>query len=327
LDVFFYEAFAEEAECLKHYLPAEIRAGFTWKTVQEQGDTKPPAPLISIRTQSLIPAAWAPGLQGVLSRSTGYDHLLAFRQQCGSNLPCGHLSPYCSRAVAEQAMLMWTALMRNLQAQIDNFPRFNRDGLTGRECAHKTLLVVGVGNIGYEVVRIGWGLDMYVLGVDIVERHPAVVYVPINEGLAAADIIVCAMNLTADNPGYFSYRLLKKAKPGAVFFINISRGELSPAGYLLRLLDENRLAGIGLDVFNHEGELADSLREGRISDDEEVVDLLQLGGRPNVILTPHNAFNTQEAVARKARLSVEQAEHFLKHGEFLQPVPVVKENI
>jgi D-lactate dehydrogenase len=326
LDVFFYEAFAEEAEGLKHYLPEEIRAGFTWKTVQEQGDTKPPAPLISIRTQSLIPAAWAPGLQGVLSRSTGYDHLLAFRRQCGSNLPCGHLPPYCSRAVAEQAMLLWMALLRNLQAQIDKFSSFNRDGLTGRECAHKTLLVVGVGNLGYEVVGIGRGLDMNVLGVDIVERHPSVVYVPINEGLPAADIIVCAMNLTAGNPGYFSYRLLKKAKSGAVF-INISRGELSPAGDLLRLLDENHLSGVGLDVFNHEGELAGSLREGRRSDDPEVVDLLQLGGRPNVILTPHNAFNTREAVARKARLSVEQAEHFLKHGEFLQPVPEVKENL
>ena len=218
------------------------------------------------------------------------------------------------------------ALLRNLQTQIDNFPRFNRDGLTGRECAHKTLLVVGVGNIGYEVVRIGRGLDMNVLGVDIVERHPSVVYVPINEGLPAADIIVCAMNLTADNPGYFSYRLLQKAKPGAVF-INISRGELSPAGDLLRLLDENHLVGVGLDVFNHESELAGSLREGRKSNDSEVVDLLQLGGRPNVILTPHNGFNTREAVARKARLSVEQAEHFLKHGEFLRPVPEVKENI
>ena len=75
MDVFFYEAFAEEATYLQQYLPPGIAAGFTRKTIQEYDAAEPPAQLISIRTQSVIPASWATKLAGILSRSTGYDHL------------------------------------------------------------------------------------------------------------------------------------------------------------------------------------------------------------------------------------------------------------
>jgi D-lactate dehydrogenase len=320
LDVFFYEAFAEEAGYLQQYLPPGIAAGFTRKTIQEYDAVEPPTGLISIRTQSVIPASWATKLAGILTRSTGYDHILAFLRQCGIDLPCGHLLPYCSRAVAEQAMLLWTALLRNLPGQSESFASFNRDGLTGWECEGKTLLVVGVGNIGYEVIKIGQVLGMQVLGVDIVENYPSVKYVSIDQGLGVADIIVCAMNLTAGNRHYFNYHLLKQVRRGAVF-VNISRGEQSPSADLLRLLDENHLGGVGLDVFNHESELADSLRDGRSSDDAEVANTLELAGRTNVICTPHNAFNTHEAIARKSKLSIEQIAHFLKNGEFIRPVP------
>ncbi len=111
MDVFFYEAFAEEAEYLQQYLPSGIAAEFTWKTVQEYGTAEPPAGLISIRTQSVIPLSWAAKLAGILSRSTGYDHLEKYQEQGNYNLPCGYLPAYCSRAVAEQAMLMWMALL------------------------------------------------------------------------------------------------------------------------------------------------------------------------------------------------------------------------
>jgi D-lactate dehydrogenase len=319
VDVFFYEAFQEEAEYLARYLPGSVRAGFAWHTIQEHGCQEPPAPLVSIRTQSRVPGSWAVDLQGILTRSTGYDHLLAFLQESPVEIPCGHLPPYSSRAVAEQAMLMWMALLRHLAAQSSSFLCFNRDGLTGRECLGKTLLVVGVGNIGHEVVKIGAGLGMHVLGVDPVRRHETVEYISIDAGLAAADIIVCAMNLTAANRGYFSYGRLKLARPGTIF-VNISRGEQSPSADLLRLLEEDHLGGVGLDVFNHEAELAASLRAGRKSSEAEVRSTLELGRHANVILTPHNGFNTEEALGRKARLSVEQVERFLRQGTFGWPV-------
>jgi D-lactate dehydrogenase len=303
MDIHFYEAFEEETAALRRFLPAQVRASFTWKTIQEAGDAEPPAPLISIRTQSIIPATWVGKVKGIISRTTGFDHLV------GQRIPCGYLPHYCSRAVAEQAILLVMALLRKLPQQTAQFPKFHRDGLTGRECAGKKLLVVGVGNIGSEVVKIGRGLGMDVRRVDIIADRADV---SIDEGLPWADIIVCAMNLTKENAGYFCYDTLKRAQRGVVF-VNIARGELSPTADLGRLLDEEHLGGVALDVFEDEPRLATALRAGQGT--------FPLLGRANVILTPHNAFNTAEAVERKAEQTVQQIERFLQTGDFLWPTP------
>lgn len=323
LDIFFYEAFAEEDQAIRRYLPPDIQAGFTWKTIQEENPQTPPAPLISIRTQSLLPTEWAIHLDGILTRSTGYDHIHGYWQTCQKQVLSGYLPLYCHRAVAEQTMLLWMSLLRKLPKQVQQFQSFHRDGLTGQECFHKTLLVVGVGNIGYEVIQIGRGLGMLVLGVDINKKHTDVNYVSIEEGLKHANIIVCAMDLTSQNVDYFNYSLLKRAKLG-VIFVNIARGEFSPTADLLRLLEEGHLGGVALDVYDQETEIAVALRKGEIANCKEALLLLELAKHPNVILTPHNAFNTQEAVDRKAQHSVLQVKQFLSQGRFLWPVPPYK---
>ena len=157
LDVYFYEAFEEEVEALRRHLPADIRAEFTGKTIQETGDAVPPASLISMRTQSIVPKGWGNKLSGIVSRTTGYDHLIKL------NVPCGYLPAYCGQAVAEQAALFWMTLLRKLPQQLEHFARFNRDGLTGQECSGKKLLVVEkedyAGNPGGYLVAIDSGVN------------------------------------------------------------------------------------------------------------------------------------------------------------------------
>ena len=320
MDIFFYEAFEEEEKELKRFLPKNIKAGFTWKTIQENKDKEPPAKLISTRTQSIFPIEWEDKIKGILSRSTGYDHLKAYEEKINNKLSFGFLPLYCHRAVAEHAMMLWMALLRKLPQQLKNFSSFHRDGITGYECENKTLLIVGVGNIGGQILQIGKGLGMNVLCVDIEMKYPEENYVSIEEGIKQADIIVCAMNLTKNNIGYFTYDLLKKSKKNALF-INISRGEFSPSSILLKLINENHLGGAGLDVFNHEKDLAISLRENKPSSDPEVLATLELSKKQNVILTPHNAFNSYEAVARKAEQSIEQVVYFMNNGRFKWEVP------
>jgi len=320
MDVFFYEAFEEECDALKRYLGDAVEAKFTWKTIQEHDSSKPPAPLISVRTQSTIPLGWVAQLSGIITRSTGYDHLTAYLQRVGTPLPCGNLPQYCSRSVAEQAMLMWMALLRKLPQQIFQFKNFNRDGITGTECLNKNLLIIGVGNIGKEVADIGQALGMNVRGVDIDQKQDTIEYISLEEGLVTADIMVCAMNLTGENKGLLNYHCLKQSMSDLVF-INISRGECSPMNDLLRLLKENRLGAVGLDVFNHEKELGDALRGHRESSDREVRATQELAKLPNVILTPHNAFNTKESVERKASQTAEQIAEFGKSGNFIWKVP------
>lgn len=318
--VYFYEAFAEEAACLRSCLPQEISADFSEKTIQELHSSEPPAEIISVRTQSLIPPEWAGKVQAILARTTGYDHMQAYQRLTEHEVPCGHLPLYCARAVAEQAMLLWTALMRKLPQQQAQFDSFDRDGLTGRECLGKNLLVVGVGNIGHEVASIATALGLKVNGVDIVERHANIEYVDFRQELINADILVCAMNLTADNKNYFNYEVLQNCKPGLIF-VNISRGECSPAVDLVRLIEAGQLGGVGLDVYDNEPALAVRARSGEQQDDPQTEAVKQLAGKSNVILTPHNAFNTEEAVQRKSEQSVTQLTTFLATGSFKWPIP------
>jgi D-lactate dehydrogenase len=315
MDVYFYEAFEEEAEALQQYLGSSISYELTSKTIQETGHTQPPARLISIRTQSVIPPDWANTLDGVLSRSTGYDHLKAYLAKIQKPLPCGYLEEYATRAVAEHAILLMMALLRKLPQQLTQFKHFERDGLTGFECAEKNLLVVGVGRIGSEIAKIGMGLGMNVHGIDLVQKHSFVQYVSREEGLRWADVIISAMNLTPENAGYFSEHLLKQTKRGVVL-INIARGEHTPTAVLRKLIEENHLGGVGLDVYEGEPLVATALRSGNVSASLPVQEITALLQHSNVIFTPHNAFNSYEAVQRKSKFSAEAIRYFLQHHDF-----------
>lgn len=319
-DVYFYEAFQEEAQSLRRLLPAGISAGYTDLTIQESAHAAPPARLISIRTQSILPTAWAPSLDAILSRSTGYDHLTAYAAAIDSQVALGYLPLYCHRAVAEQAMLTWMALLRRLPRQVRQFGQFHRDGITGLECEGRTLVVVGVGYIGGETCRIGRALGMRILGVDRASGNEEVAYADAEVALPQADVVVCAMDLNESNDGYFDTARLRQIKRGAIF-VNVSRGELSPSTALLEALQSGHLAGVGLDVYDHESELAVALRTGQSSADPEVRATLELARRDDVICTPHNAFNTVEAVERKSEHSVQQIAAFRDRGEFLWPAP------
>ncbi len=311
LDVYFYEAFAEEKELLQKYLPVHLKAGFTAETIQESKHQEPPAKIISIRTQSRIPNSWQ---SGVISRSTGFDHLVEHKQK----FPCGYLPHYCNQAVAEQALVLWMNLLRKMPGQVKNFRSFDRDNLTGFEATGKKIVVFGVGKIGYEICKLARALQMEVYGVDIYHNYSEVTYLSPEEGVRTADIIVCAMNLFSDNKGYFNYNFLKQAKKGALF-VNISRGELSPTRDILRLLQEGHLGGVALDVFENEDLIGEHLRAGKI-EPEEIKNILALREQHNVILTPHNSFNTHEAVERKCQQTVQQITAFLEKGEFLWKV-------
>jgi len=290
-DVVFYEVFSEEEAILRKLLPNSVNAYFTSKTFQEEFIE---GKLLCIRTQSNVPKD-----SNVLSRSTGIDHL-----KNHEGLKTG-LPTYASRAVAEQAVMLMMSLFRKLKKQLNHMKNFNRDNLTGVECLGKTVLIAGMGKIGYEIHKICNAFGMDILGVDIYQGYNDINYVDIDDGLSKSDVIICAMSLI-DNKGYFNYDTLKKARKGAIF-INISRGELSPMEDVLKLLDEKHLSGVALDVFSDEKEIY-ALRESDLFKD--VLD------RDDVLITPHNAFNTEEALQRKCENTIMQVVEFLEKGKF-----------
>lgn len=313
--IYFYEVFAEERTSLLKYLPKDWSVAFTAQTIQESGDKRPPSPVISTRTQSIIPAAWAGDLRAILSRSAGYDHLIRFREFAHPGLALGHLYRYSGRAVAEHAAMMWLCLLRKLPAQLESMISFSRDRLTGRESAGRRLAVFGVGDIGIHVARIASALEMDVVGVDIVQRHGSVTYVTPEAALDTADVIVCSMNLTHENNGYFSHKRLSSVKNGTIF-VNVARGEFARTTDLLDCLQSGKLGGVGLDVYYDEPLLAARLREGCKSDDPEFEAFQAISTRKDVILTPHNAFNSEEALDRKSAQTVAQLDHYFNTGSF-----------
>lgn len=330
-DAAFYEAFEEEERELRQLLPKGHRYFFTWKTIQESGHKEPVSRLISTRTQSAFPPSWGKELDGIITRSTGYDHVTAYVSAHARGLKAAYLPDYAARAVAEQAMILWASCLRRLKTQMDCFPRFHRDGLTGREMLRKTILVAGVGRIGSEVVDIAHGLRMRALGVDLLPnetlaKRTGLAYCSFEEGVPQADIIVCALPLTKLTKGLFGKDLLSKSKPGCVF-VNVSRGEISPSEALLELLDAGHLYGVGLDVFDQEKGLVSVLRDGAACDAlsapaaSSVAATLSLMRHPKAILLPHNAFNTEESVHRKSVGTALNVEEYFKSGGFLTPTP------
>jgi D-lactate dehydrogenase len=315
MQVYFYEVFEEEADALRRHLPESWSCGMTPAAIQETDHAHPPAPVISIRTQSVIPTAWASRLNGILSRSAGYDHLDRFLAAAPVPVPVGHLFAYSGRAVAEHAALLWMALLHRLPAQQSAIARFARDHLTGRECRGRNLALFGAGDIGSHIAAIGHGLGMKVLAVDPVRRWPGLTYVEKNEALPLADVAVCAMNLNATNDRYFDPATLARLKPGTIL-INIARGEFTRCTDLLPALHHGHLGGIGLDVYAAESVIAASLRAGTVPDHPEYRAFMELRTREDVIMTPHNAFNTLEAVERKSIQSVRQLAYFSRHGTF-----------
>ena len=331
-DVAFYEIFAEEEEYLREYLSDEYAYFFTSKSVQDAGQADPPAPVISNRTQSDIPEAWFESVRAVFTRSTGYDHLTNILKRHGDSLSAGYLPKYAARAVAEHAFLMMLMLARKIDRQRVAMKQFRRSGLTGSGLRNKTLSIIGVGNIGSEIARIGAGMEMTLLGVDLVEREAIInqyqlEYVTLQEAVQRADLIVCALPLTDLTRGMLNYVVLRRAKSRA-YLINPARGEITPPSDLLRLLQEKRLAGIALDVYDHESFFGSYLR-GEITLDEIESETVQesinasqqLMEHPRVIATPHNAFNTEESTRRKARQTAESIHHYLENGAFPHEIP------
>lgn len=315
LDVYFFETFSEEKKLIEQFLPKDISAGYDCGSIQESKRKDPPAKIISIRTQSIIPKQWLPHFEAILSRTTGYDHLVNY----GNHVRCGYLPLYCSRAVAEQAILLTLSLLRKLPQQIDQFHTFNRNNITGTQIKGKKVVVFGAGNIGSEIIMMTKGLGADVFAVDVVKKHPSINYITSEEGLKKADIIICAMDLNSSNVNFFDKKKLQKTKKG-VILVNVSRGEITPIQDLIEMLGDKHIGAVGLDVYDKEPRLSMLLRASG-PDHPLTKQIRALNSFPNVILTPHNAFNTKEATLNKVEQTIEQIISLKKYSKFKWETP------
>lgn len=216
-------------------------------------------------------------------------------------------SPY---AVAEYAMALLFALNRKIHRaylRTRDFD-FSIDGLQGFDLHRKTVGVIGTGKIGRVFIDICRGIGMRTLAYDPYPSEECKAeYVDLDTLYAKSDIISLHCPLTRDTRRMINAGSISKMRQG-VLIINTSRGALIHAEALLDAIKSHRIGGAGLDVYEEETDLFYEDFSDTIIQDDILARLLSM---PNVIITSHQAFLTDEALENIAKVTLENIRNFL----------------
>lgn len=230
---------------------------------------------------------------------TGYDHV--GKQACmEKGVTICNAAGYSTQAVAELAVGMVIALLRNL-AQAERRARNGEtsQGLVGAEIAGKTVGIVGTGAIGTRTAKLfsAFGANVIAYSRSVRPEMEALGarYLSLEELMAQADIV--SVHLPADRSTYrlIGPKMIERMKPTALL-INCARGAVVDGAALADALNQGRIAGAGIDVFDHEPplEAGDPLLTAK-----------------NTLLTPHVGFLTREAMLLRAKIAFQNIEAYL----------------
>jgi D-lactate dehydrogenase len=248
-----------------------------------------------------------PRLKLVATRSTGFDHVDVAACR-GRGIAVSNVPTYGENTVAEHTFALILMLSRKVHQSWQQVRQgqVERAMLTGMDLHGKTLGVVGAGRIGLHAIRIARGFGMQVLAADV-HQDPFLAellgfrYAPLEEVLTSADIVSLHCPLTPATKHLIGRAELARMKRGALL-VNTARGGLVDTDALLEALESGQLAGAGLDVV--EGEELIKEEKQLLHQPEDVARLRAavrnrlLLERDDVVFTPHNAFNSREALVR-----------------------------
>lgn len=262
-----------------------------------------------------------PSLKMIATRSTGFDHIDIQAAKENKIAVC-NVPFYGENTVAEHTFALILALSRKL---VDSVQRarmgdFTLDGLRGFDLKDKTLGIVGMGHIGLHVARIAKGFEMKVLAYDPKEdkktaKKIGFEYETLEALLAKSDIITLHAPDNKETHHLINSENISLIKRGA-YLINTARGGLIETQSLLKALSDGILAGAGLDVLEEEcfvKEEAQLLSKEfpKTCDLKTVLQNHILLQQKNVIITPHNAFNSNEALMRILDTTIENINGFI----------------
>ena len=245
----------------------------------------------------------------ILLRCAGYNNV-AIEEAKKRGIKVLRVPDYSPYAVAEHTMGLILALNRKIPRAYIRTRDFNFSltGLTGFDLHGKTAGVIGTGKIGRVFIDICKGFGMEIIAFD---PKPAdidnVKYVSKEELFKRSDIISLHCPLTKETNYMINDEALKLMKQNALI-VNTSRGRLIDTEALLIALNEKRIGGAALDVYEEESGLFFEDNSDRIVTDE-VISLLV--SRPNVIITSHQAFLTEEALSNIAQITLKNFDDFL----------------
>lgn len=269
-------------------------------------------------------------LKLVVTLSTGFDHI-DIKECKKRKITVCNVPHYGENTVAEHTFALILNLTRKIHKAYDRTVRgdFSIEGLRGTDLQGKTIGVVGVGSIGQHVIRIAKGFEMKVIAYDKFKslklaKKLGFKYVNLDYLLKNSDIITLHVPYNKSTHHLIDKKAIAKMKNG-VLLINTARGGIVDTSALLEGLQSSKIGGAGLDVLEEECFIKEEkqILSKHFLKECDLKTVLQnhiLLKQDNVIITPHNAFNSWEALHRILDTTILNINSFLKK----KPINVVK---
>lgn len=251
------------------------------------------------------------GVKLIALRCSGYNNVDV--KHAYGKIHIVRVPAYSPYAVAEHAMAMLLTSIRRIHKAYIRTKDFNfsLSGLTGFDLHGKTIGVVGTGKIGRIFIDICKGFGMNVIAYDkFPAKDSGINYVPLDELYERSDIISFHCPLTEETHHIVDKSSLGKFKKG-VILINTSRGALIDAEALLEGIKMRKIGGACLDVYEEEADIFFEDFSGHIVEDDTLARLISM---PNVLVTSHQAFLTEEALDNIAETTVKNINEFFANG-------------
>ena len=273
-----------------------------------------------------------PNLKLIAARSTGFDYV-DIPLARSKNIEVVYVPSYGENTVAEFAFALLLSLSRKIadaHEQIKETGAFTQSNLRGFDLKDKTIGIIGTGRIGANMIRMAKGFGMNVVAFDPfpkqnLDHELGFKYIGFEELLNQSDVISLHAPLNEHTHHMINKNNISQMKKG-VFFINTARGGLIETEALEQALEMGIIAGAGLDVLEEEKDMSDevSLLNNPNSKIEELKNVLAnhyLMRHPRVIVTPHIAFNTTEAIHRILDTTIKNILSFT-NGEVKNKTPI-----
>ena len=251
------------------------------------------------------------GVKVLALRCAGYNNVDV--KHAYGKIHVVHVPAYSPYAVAEHTMAMLLTSIRRIHKAYIRTKDFNfsLSGLTGFDLYGKTVGVIGTGKIGRVFIDICLGFGMKVLAYDKfpTENAPCE-YVELDRLFAESDIISLHCPLTPETHHIIDEKSISKMKKGVVI-LNTSRGALIDADALLDGIKSRKIGAACLDVYEEESDIFFEDFSGHIVDDDTLARLISM---PNVIVTSHQAFLTEEALGNIAETTISNIKEISENG-------------
>lgn len=243
------------------------------------------------------------GVKFISTRTIGYDHIDIIKaKELGIHV--GNVT-YSPNSVADYTIMMILMATRKMKAimECSNVQDYTLKGVQGKELHNLTIGVIGTGRIGQTIIKRLSGFDCKLLAYDLYEDEKIkqyVKYVALEKLFKNSDIITMHVPATKDNYKMINKNSISVMKDG-VFIINTARGSLINTDDLIQGIEQKKIGGAALDVIEHEENIYYKDLKCEIVNNRE---LAILKSYPNVIVTPHTAFYTDQAVSDMVEHSI-----------------------